>query len=297
MKKYLYGALIALLLVLLVGGIWWRHQSAKPSTVTDTAASTGQPAAKAGPAYAALGDSVAAGVGLAEYSDASACDRTKQAYPGQLAAKQHYQVTNLACSGATFAAGLNGSQDVNRLPVTAQITQLFGQPKPALVSITAGANDLRWTELLQRCYMATCGTAADKAALNAGLQTVAAGLRTTLGQIQNKYGTAPPRVLVTGYYQIFPQQAAAGCSDLSGIEQGELAWARSVQTSLNDTLRTTAAAFPFAGFVPVSFEGHELCTADPWLQGLTDKQPFHPTEAGQANIAKNLEATLKTDPL
>ena len=32
------------------------------------------------------------------------------------------------------------------------------------------------------------------------------------------------------------------------------------------------------------FDGHELCTDQPWVQGMRDPAPFHPTAAGELAI-------------
>ena len=45
-----------------------------------------------------------------------------------------------------------------------------------------------------------------------------------------------------------------------------------------------AQTFGF-GVIDPSFTGHELCTADPWVQGPGDPAPLHPTEAGELAIA------------
>jgi hypothetical protein len=73
--------------------------------------------------YTALGDSVAAGIGLNDPSDSSACDRTEQSYPNQLAKLQNYEMTNLACSGAKLTNGILQSQEINKLSLTPQLDQ------------------------------------------------------------------------------------------------------------------------------------------------------------------------------
>ena len=56
--------------------------------------------------YVALGDSVAAGVGLETASDTTACYRYKEGYPQVLADSLTLRLTNLSCSGASIDAGL-----------------------------------------------------------------------------------------------------------------------------------------------------------------------------------------------
>ena len=53
---------------------------------------------------------------------------------------------------------------------------------------------------------------------------------------------------------------------------------------MNDVLEQGAQAFGFASVRP-HFEGHELCTRQPWVQGMSDTAPFHPSAAGELTIA------------
>ena len=247
------------------------------------------------PSYIALGDSVAAGVGLANYSDSSACDRTDQSYPKLVAVKLHYKLTSLACSGATTTNGLNGSQAVNRLAVPAQLTEALKINKPKLITITIGANDAQWTSYIQKCYTATCGSAADTQAVEVALSVATDNLSNALNQIKLAFPTKPPTVLVTGYYKLFPVQPTAGnCTETTNIDEAEISWIKQLQDTIDSRLQTTAKQYDFVQFVSLSFSGHELCSADPWVQGLTAKAPFHPTAAGQAAIADQVIKNLKS---
>jgi hypothetical protein len=53
---------------------------------------------------------------------------------------------------------------------------------------------------------------------------------------------------------------------------------------LNSVLAQGAHAYGF-GVVQPRFTGHELCTADPYVQGASDPAPLHPTAAGELAIA------------
>jgi lysophospholipase L1-like esterase len=241
--------------------------------------------------YVALGDSVAAGVGLMNDSDSSACDRTNQSYPNQVAQQQNYKLINLACSGANIPAGILGSQTVNQLALDPQITQLFSQSKPWLITLTVGANDIHWTDIIKACYVASCdngGTVAKD------LVAVKVNLAQILDQLKQHYGQGTPQIMVTGYHQVFPAANSAGCSDLIGIDEAELARGRAVQSSLNQTIEDTVRPYSFAHYVAVDFTGHELCTADPWVQGLADKKPYHPTAAGEKAYAKAIISSQKS---
>jgi hypothetical protein len=49
-------------------------------------------------------------------------------------------------------------------------------------------------------------------------------------------------------------------------------------------LASGAKTFGFTAVVP-DFSGHELCTAQPFVQGLHDNAPMHPNTAGELAIA------------
>ena len=59
---------------------------------------------------------------------------------------------------------------------------------------------------------------------------------------------------------------------------------KSQLSRLNAVLSEGAAAFGDLTASP-HFDGHELCTAQPWVQGMNDAAPFHPTAAGELAIA------------
>ncbi len=52
-----------------------------------------------------------------------------------------------------------------------------------------------------------------------------------------------------------------------------------------------AAEFRFSSPQP-DFTGHELCTSQPYVQGLSAPAPFHPTVLGQLAIALADQAAL-----
>lgn len=243
--------------------------------------------------YIALGDSVAAGVGLENYSDSSACDRTNQSYPNLVASKLNYSLHSVACSGATTQNGLLGSQDVNQLSVDPQIKAVLTKKAPALISMTIGANDANWTSFIQKCYTGECGSDEDTAAVTASLGTASDNLTQALNQIKTAYPSKTPRVILTGYYKLFPSDPTESCTEISGIDASELAWINQLQDDINTSLQTVASQFDFAIYVPISFAGHELCTSDSWIQGLGAKAPYHPTDAGQTAIADQIVQTLK----
>ena len=282
MKKYVLAVII--ILIIAAGGILAVRHHTKTQTPTKVAFQG---------SYVALGDSVAAGVGLSDPTDSSACDRTNQAYANTVASNLNYRLTNLACSGATLPAGIIGSQNVNNLMAPTQLADLFALPKPKLLSLTIGANDAGWTTIIASCYTGECGSVADTAGVNARLAVMGNNLKTALTQIQTHYGDAVPHVVVTGYHQVFPATTGS-CADLTGVDAAEQAWGRQQQAALNATIQSVVSSFSFAVFAPVDFTGHELCSSSSWVQGLGDKEPYHPTADGQAEYARQVVAASKT---
>lgn len=255
-------------------------------SVAKAPSATAEPEKNTNGIYVALGDSVAAGIGLKDYKDSSACNRTEQSYPSLLAKEQNYKLYDFACSGASTDQGILGSQTVNDLKLTPQLDALFAiQPTPKLITMTIGANDIGWTDILARCYSGTCGNDADTRRVDVAL----AGLENRLGEIFSrmnaKYETNKPQLVLTGYYQLLPE-GVDGCEELSGISPAELEWERAQQAKLNELLERSLAAYDAATFVPVDFTGHDICSSQPWLQAANAKAPFHPTDKGQINIVE-----------
>jgi lysophospholipase L1-like esterase len=234
--------------------------------------------------YVALGDSVAAGIGLDGAATDPVCGVSGGGYPTYVASGTDTSYVNLACSGAT-AGDLFTEQHLpgTAQDVAAQIPRAFAAGTPSLITITAGANDIYWPYFVRKCYTSTCGTATDSA-LAAGLTAVLrAKLAYALYDIAARSGDTPPPVVLTGYYQPFSD---ACTQQAAGLTADEINWITTQTANLNQVLAQAAAAHSFVHFAPVNFAGHELCTADPWIQGPSDPAPLHPTVAGQQAIAQ-----------
>ena len=245
-----------------------------------------------GPTYVALGDSVAAGIGLPNSSDSSACDRTEESYPKLVAKALSARLTSVACSGATIRGGIDGSQTINKLSLKPQIQSLAKQ-NPSRVSLTIGANDSSWLELVIKCYQSVCGDAADEQLYEQRLTDLRAQLRSKVQKISDSVGGSS-RIVVTGYYHVFPVTDFR-CSDLEGVDDTELAFGRTLQAKLNDAIKEAVTDVDKVTYAPADFSGHELCSADPWVQGLADSAPYHPTAAGQEKIADQVISAFKKE--
>lgn len=281
MKKLLILAAVVVVVILVFASIANNHKS-KPTNSVSYKGS-----------YVAMGDSVAAGVGLETYSDSSACDRTNQSYPNLVASGLNFKLSSFACSGASVESGILGKQDVNNLMVSPQLNQLFASTRPKLITLTVGANDTHWTDFLTKCTTGTCGTPEDTAAVGILLTSFSSNLNSVMQSIANHYGSSVPHVIVTGYYQFYPANSAS-CRDLTGVDPSEQAWARQQVVNLNNAISSVTANYSYARFASVDFSGHELCTPQPWVQGIDAQAPYHPTDAGQADYAKQI---INTDKL
>jgi lysophospholipase L1-like esterase len=275
----------------------WRDVSASATTVTvSSTAPTPAPAApKQTDAYVALGDSVAAGLGLPTWSDATdqdkRCGRSPQSYAFEVGRQLKRPHILYACSGAS-SGDLFTRQWISNSNPNIQLNQAFSQGTPAVMSITVGANDIGWRELIQRCYSATCGTKAQTDLVDAGLLLMDRNLNRTMDQIKQRSGSTPPTVILTGYYNPVSQQCTAVFGER--VTSQEINWIGDGVTKLNQHLQAVADRYSsFVRFAPVDFSGHDLCSKEPWVQGLNDTAPIHPTLAGQNSIARSVVAAAK----
>jgi lysophospholipase L1-like esterase len=237
------------------------------------------------PLYIALGDSVAAGVGLETPSDSSACNRTEESYPNLVATTLGLKLVNLACNGATSRQGIIGSQTVNNLALTPQLDTALAGPKPNLFTLTIGANDIGWTDILSKCVAAACGSPEDVAMVNDKLALLSTDLHNVFEKIKANYKDGVPRLILANYYQVFPAGQQV-CAAIPGVDSNEQQWWNSTGTKLNTTIFEAGSGYNFIDFALPSFAGHELCSDNSWVQDLKNKTPFHPNAEGQATIAK-----------
>jgi lysophospholipase L1-like esterase len=294
--------------------------------LTGTAPLVAPPAAVGPPRadveVAVIGDSTAAGVGnapLLQPTDADiACARSADAYANVLAAATGWGVENLACASATISEGLLGPQPRRPVSPSAQVGVLKSIISLRAVIVSVGANDIGWSDFLQYCYgLSRCDDQATEQLILSRLDT----FRLQYAQLLQQLSALPsrPAVIVVGYYDPFGD--SFGCSalrdpdapdvvpdgygfapaqqDQGQQDEGQKGQAqalmvqqkieplRSILAQLNAVLEQGAQAFGFTSVVP-NFNGHALCSAQPWVQGMSDPYPFHPRAAGELAIAAAL---------
>ncbi|QGF23284.1 SGNH/GDSL hydrolase family protein [Raineyella fluvialis] len=251
--------------------------SAALVTSAAIAAPTAHAAAKVN--YLALGDSYPYGQGLSP----------AQAYPAVLQSRYSSSVslTNNAASGAT---------------TTAVLGQIIPD-KATVITLTAGADDLNWTGVLQSCLgSATCTPPSGTA-----LSTMSVNLAKDITVAQQKNPRA--KILVTGYPELFDASAAAydefvlrrPCTigtysgqavTVSGSQATQVnAMVDAVDLAIASGVALARYNGATASYVNVSpaFTNHRLCDTYPWVFDLdTPAAAFHPNAAGQMAYATTL---------
>jgi lysophospholipase L1-like esterase len=238
-----------------------------------TAGAPAQAAATTGGDYVALGDSYASGVGdlttpyLPESGD---CKRSPNNYPRTYAG-YHTDVTlkDMTCSGATVA-------DVRAKQLGAL------SERTELVSITVGGNDAGFVNAATACLTGTdddCTFATNLGAYYARTK-LTEDLTALYTDIKAKAPNA--RIIALTYPNVIDQgTGSCGAITPSAFRRQQM---KHMSTHLAEGIRdaTTRTGVTFTD-MRLAFEGHEACTADPWINGVDANhisEIFHPTNYG-----------------
>jgi Tol biopolymer transport system component len=264
------------------------------------------------------------------------CHQSGESY-ADLLANSTYQVFNMACTGATAKSGVltKYSNAPAQLGGTchgcAAPNKLYDQADPDVVTLTLGADDIHFSKWIATCYSpitGACNKTKNTTELNGDLAEARGNLRLVLNELNRRAGLDKKKVLVavTNYYD--PYQAkyvkcadtlgslAQGTNPKTGITPGEQSWIVSGLNKLNENI---AAEVKYAqthdshltvrladiSKVMAAGPGHQFCTADPWVYGVsidypptggtragTNPAPMHPTPEGQVHISEVVEATI-----
>jgi lysophospholipase L1-like esterase len=223
--------------------------------------------------YVALGDSYSSGVGTGVDDPASgACARSALSYP-LLWAGEHRpaRLRFVACSGATIG-DVRGNQIAALGPGT------------DLVTITIGGNDAGFGSVLRSCTDA----ASDSVCLDA-VDAAEDFARSQLpGRLLGAYtairGAAPrARVIVLGYPRLF--DLAPSCADPGAPDLTRRQKLNEGADVVNGVIGNAVVSQPGFSFIDVrgQFDGHGVCSANPWINGPsvpTFVTPYHPTQRG-----------------
>ncbi len=241
-----------------------------------------------------MGDSTAAGTGNPPITNAtavdSACGRSVDSYGADLAVVNGWNVLNLACSGATITHGILGPQTVGGQVVPPQFGVAEQARHASVVIVSVGADDLDWDALVRLC---ASQPSCDDNASTALFQQLLAVFTPSYDQLLRALAALPshPAVIVNLYYQPFDPELR--CLDRVGLTGPKEQVLRSRLSTLNQVLAQGASTFGFIAVQP-RFTGHQLCSAQPYVQGLHDPAPFHPTASGELAIALADERALSS---
>jgi lysophospholipase L1-like esterase len=238
-----------------------------------------------------MGDSTAAGAGLAPLPGSTDrdCGRSADSYAADLSAADNWRVLNLACNGATIDSGLLGPQDHDgrRLPPQLAVAERAGHA--SLIIVSVGADDLNWSAELHYCSITPrCNDRATTAYFQQQLASFSKNYLDLLSSLAAL--PSHPQVIINRYYDPFGPQPT--CLSQAGLSEPNLQTLTSRLATLNQVLAQGASQFGFSSAQP-DFAGHELCTPQPYVQGLNAAAPFHPTVLGQLAIALADQAALQ----
>lgn len=295
--------------VLLATGLTATLTSAPVSAATTSA--TGAPYAVAageqgGGKHVAIGDSFASGAGIPAQS-AGLCMRSDQNYGKRVADAFGASYTDVTCAGAKVSALTTPQTDLG-LPVNGP--QLDAVTSDAtLVTLTIGGNNLGTSDVGFVDVVAACSVLAltdpsgtpcrDLYAKDGGdtlvgrLDAVAPELAGALRRIR---ATAPKaQVVVMGYPAVVPADGRK-CEDKLPITAGDITYLHGILGELNDMVARTATANG-ATYVDTmtATEGHDGCSAEPWVEGLIPSSPalpLHPNATGERVMADAVLAAL-----
>ncbi len=241
--------------------------------------------------YVAIGDSfTASGLDLAR--EHPGCKRSPSNYPHLVAdARPDIALLDVSCGGASTAETLEPQQfqDIVNPP---QFTEL--SERTDLVTVSLGGNDEDvYYHFLYKCVQLRaedpdgdpCRTA------NGGrIERAMPQIRGRLAEVLEEVGELAPnaRVVMVGYPRILPDRG--DCPRRVPVAEGDAGYVRDMMALLVEA-QHGAAEDAGAEYVDVwsASEGHDMCSADPWVNDWTDgpdgAHEFHPTPAHQRAVA------------
>ncbi len=250
--------------------------------------------------YVALGDSYTAAPLVPPTDVSSICLRSGVNYPALVArAMPGTELTDVSCSGARTADVTAPQTGQRGGTVPPQIAAVHRGTD--LVTIGLGGNDEHlFAGVLGRCMElgrddptgAPCRDAFADGDLRDTFTRIHANLAGVVRAVRERAPDA--RVLVVGYPQIVP---SSGTCDLLPLAAGDYGFARSVTEGLNDAVRAGAAdaGAEYIDLWDVS-AGHDICAADPWINGrITSADTalaYHPLAAEQRAVADQVLAQI-----
>lgn len=215
--------------------------------------------------YVAMGDSYASGVGAGDYDD-SGCGRSANAYGPLLAEEFSADVDFVACGGAMVP-------DIR----SRQLSAL--SEDTTHVTISVGGNDIGFGDIITTCVNGSNDDCVDR--IDQAERDARDHLTDELAGLYADMADAAPdaRVIVVGYPKLFHEKKCGSAPGFSVVEQRR---ANTMAETLNAITAEVAdeTGFDFADPVP-HFEGHGICSPEPYLKGDDADGAYHPNAAGQ----------------
>lgn len=254
----------------------------------------------AGAAYAALGDSASSGAGIAPIADDD-CQRSEVNFAALVARTLDYaSFEDASCAGATTddltePQQLDGASNPPQLDVVGADTRL--------VTLTIGLNDDDLAYALFAACLSPTGTPsavctpllqASEADLEDKIAEAADRVEDTLRLIEERAPEA--RIVLVGYPRFFPD--AGSCPDRVPMVAAMVPRVRAAVAAVDEHWRQAADAVG-ADYVDgyALTEGHDVCAADPWVNGATaqpgEAAALHPFAAFHRAVADAIVARLK----
>lgn len=281
-------ALLALLL--LATGCRFSKSQSFPTTEPSDASD--------GPTYVALGDSYTTGGEIGD--TAGYCLRSDVDYPALVAAKLkigYFQ--DASCGGAT-TADLTQEQSGRGGSNAPQVEQLSAAT--TLVTLGIGLNDDGFaTEIGYTCLKSggkvtpACKSylATPESAQTAKVRQIAADVRAAIKTIEKSAPNA--KIVLVGYPRMLPENRT--CANRYDLDARAADRLRQILAEVNVAWRGVADATG-ATYVDTykASEGHDICSADPWVNGFVpvkgDGASLHPNAAYHRAVAQLVEAAV-----
>lgn len=252
-----------------------------------------------GTSYVAIGDSYSAGLGIPVTTYAGGCYRSDRNFPSLLAVRlRSVSMRDVSCSGATPANTV--------IPQRGSIAPQFDAlgKKTDLVTVRIGVNQGgMFGGLVSACpavrHLDPTGSPCRDLANSTGsdaffdlADSAGAEVAGVLAGIAQRSPRA--RVVLVGYPRLAPEHGTCPALPLAA---GDYAYVNSVIERLDDNLARAARAADI-NYVDMwtASRGHDICAADPWVQGATNDNglasAYHPLEAEQQAVVDRISRVV-----
>ncbi|MGY2876038.1 hypothetical protein ACVW00_003228 [Marmoricola sp. URHA0025 HA25] len=244
--------------------------------------------------YVALGDGFTAAPDGGGTAGDEGCQRSDTNYPAQLAEQLHVaSFTDVSCVGATTASLTTTTRAASGGDTAPPQLDTVGHDT-GLVTIGMGIEDRDLlSHVFEVCMAAPCGSKVQAQTVLDDIGAMGESLTAAVREVQDKASDA--YIVLVGYPRISPDEAS--CDALPRLDPTALEVANRLLEEINREIRVAARATG-AGFLDVArlSTGHELCSADPWVETTGARSApleVRPVAAEQTAVAKALAALAR----